>query len=93
MFYSIDGTDNTRLGRYVNDSPRRFANCYTKMIMVDARPHIAIFAGQDLPAGVEIRYDYGGGDLPWRNVSSMVISLVFDDILLTVNIICLEKVV
>ena len=32
-------------------------------------PHILVFAVQDIPAGTEVRYDYGGGGgLPWRKV-------------------------
>jgi len=32
-------------------------------------PHILVFAVQDIPAGTEVRYDYGGGgSLPWRKV-------------------------
>ena len=70
----------------MNDSPRRYANCYTKLIMTGDKPHIAVFAAKDLPACVELRYDYGGGDLPWRNVSALVISLVFYNVLIIYSV-------
>jgi len=67
--FSIDGTDTDRLGRYINDSPRKFANAVTKATVIDTVPHILVFAVQDIPAGTEVRYDYGGGGgLPWRKV-------------------------
>jgi SET domain-containing protein len=52
------------LGHFVNDLPRRLANCYTKVIAMAGRPHVLIFAGKDIAAGDELRYDYGGGDMP-----------------------------
>jgi len=70
---SIDATKfEDRLGRYVNDEPQRTANCRVKTILVDhggvKRPHVVLYAKRDIEKGSEIRYDYGGGDLPWRNV-------------------------
>jgi len=53
----------------VNDSPRKFANCVAKAILVDGKPHIALFALTNIPSGCELRFDYGGGSqLPWRKV-------------------------
>jgi len=66
---SIDGTRSDRLGRYVNDSPRRYANCYPKTVVIDNRQHVIIFAATNISTGMELRYDYGGGDLPWREVN------------------------
>lgn len=68
LCYSIDGSNSTRLGRFVNDLPRRLANCYTKVVPMNGRPHVLIFAGKDITVGEELRYDYGGGDMPWRKV-------------------------
>jgi hypothetical protein len=31
------------------------------------KPHILLFAATDIETGTELRYDYGGGDLPWRS--------------------------
>ena len=53
----------------MNDLPRRLANCYTKVITMDGRPYVLIFAGKDIDPGEELRYDYGGGDMPWRKVN------------------------
>jgi len=35
-------------------------------------PHIVLFAAKELEVGEELRYDYGGGDLPWRINSNWV---------------------
>jgi len=67
---SIDATNVTsRLGRYVNDSPRSYANCHAKPVAIGGIPHILIFASKDIRSGTELRYDYGGY-LPWRTVSN-----------------------
>jgi SET domain-containing protein len=69
--FSIDATDNERLGRFVNDAQKRSqtCNCTTKLLTVENRPHIVLFASKDISVGQEIRYDYGGGTaLPWRKV-------------------------
>lgn len=31
-----------------------------------------MFAGRDIASGDEIRYDYGGGDMPWRKVNYLM---------------------
>jgi len=69
LLYSIDATAVDRLGKFVNDAPRREANCVAKLLMIDSNPHIAIFASRDIEPGEEIDYDYGGKDLPWRKVT------------------------
>ena len=70
MFDSIDATlHDSRLMRFVNDAPRRSANCVTKAILVDGQPHVMLFACCDIEPGDEIVYDYKGGDLWWRQVS------------------------
>lgn len=66
--FSIDATDNMRLGRFVNDAPRKTANCSPKALFVDGKPHVVFFAVKDIKAGEELSFDYGGGPLPWRNV-------------------------
>uniref|UniRef100_A0AAR2L5V7 SET domain-containing protein n=1 Tax=Pygocentrus nattereri TaxID=42514 RepID=A0AAR2L5V7_PYGNA len=49
----------------VNDD-HKHPNCRMKMIEVDGRPHLCLFAIEDIKEGDEITYDYGGGDWPWR---------------------------
>ena len=66
IIYSIDGAiNNGRLPRFVNDAPHKIANASTKLLVVNNVPHIALFATKQLEAGDELRYDYGGGELPW----------------------------
>jgi histone-lysine N-methyltransferase SETD8 len=31
----------------------------TKVVMIQKRPHLVLIAKDDLPAGVELTYDYG----------------------------------
>jgi len=65
----------------VNDLPRRLANCYTKVITMAGRPYVLIFAGKDIDPSEELRYDYGGGDMPWRKVNCLMklfISLILN---------------
>jgi SET domain-containing protein len=69
--FSIDATDNERLGRYINDEPKKSkaCNCIAKTIKINDRHHICLFASRAILCGEEIRYDYGGGSaLPWRKV-------------------------
>ena len=66
---SIDATNSQRLGRFLNDEPKRTANCLAKSYILVGKPRVLFFAARDIRCGEEIRYDYGGGDLPWRKVS------------------------
>lgn len=61
---SIDASNNDRLARYVNDSPKKFANCKPKPVFIGGTLHVVLFATKAVEMGREIRYDYGGGDLP-----------------------------
>lgn len=77
----MDASNNERLGRYVNDAPprSRACNCYVKAAFVNGEPHVLIFAKRMIKAGSEIRYDYGGKDLPWRKVLfSYLVCLMYD---------------
>jgi len=69
--FSIDASTSHehRLGRFVNDSPKRFANCAPKVKFIDGKPRVLLFATKHITVGTEIRYDYAGGNLPWRKVS------------------------
>lgn len=77
IFCSIDASANERLGKFVNDSPRRYANCTAKAMLIDQQPHVLLFACKDIPAGSELRYDYGGGNLTWRKVCQSHVSKQF----------------
>lgn len=68
MCFSIDASNDRYLGRYVNDAPKKQANCVPKPMMICGQPRVVLFALKDIPAGNELRYDYVGGDLPWRKV-------------------------
>ena len=57
-----------RLGRFVNDLPKRQANCTARVVLLENCPHICLFATKLIPVGAELRYDYGGGNLTWRKV-------------------------
>jgi len=36
---------------------------------INGRPRVLLFASKKIAVGTELRYDYGGGSLPWRKVS------------------------
>jgi len=71
MFFSIDGAENSRIARYINDAPKRHANCLPKAVMLEGKPRLLFFASKDIDIDpyTELRYDYGGKNLPWRKVS------------------------
>ncbi|KAM4544087.1 uncharacterized protein V3H82_021889 [Fundulus diaphanus] len=53
------------LGRLVNDghiSP----NAKMKYLTVQGKPHLCLFATQEINKGEEITYNYGDSDWPWR---------------------------
>ncbi|XP_016537083.1 N-lysine methyltransferase KMT5A-A-like [Poecilia formosa] len=53
------------LGRLINDdniSP----NAKMKYLTVQQKPHLCLFATQDINQGKEITYSYGDSDWPWR---------------------------
>ena len=51
----------------INDGTGTSANCAIKVIEIDERPHLCIFATRDILVGEELRYDYGVNNLPWRS--------------------------
>lgn len=56
--YSVDATAETdKLGRLVNHS--RNGNLITKIVEIRSIPHLVLIAKDDIPANVEISYDYG----------------------------------
>lgn len=59
-----------RLGKFVNDSPNKWANAVIKITYIQGNPHLFLYAKKDINPGEEIRYDYGAPGLWWRkNVS------------------------
>lgn len=64
--FSIDAAvENGSLGRLVNDDHVN-PNCRVKKIVADRKPHLVLFALQNIERGDELTYDYGGSDWPWR---------------------------
>lgn len=70
--FSIDATEIETFAKYVNDSPRKFANCTAKSANLDGIPHVLLFAAKDIAIGTELRYDYGGVSMPWRKVCVLI---------------------
>ena len=90
LHFSFDGTFETRLGRYVNDSCQAFVNCKIKSVSVDKSMHLCLFVAVDkIPSGTELRYCYGETGLQWRQVFIFAVSTpdIFElKILLTLDI-------
>jgi len=84
-YFSLDASANERLGRYVNDVANRSKECnsYVKSAFINGKPHLLLLSKKKICAGDEIRYDYGGKDLPWRKVfyCVLVITSVNHDLL------------
>jgi len=68
-FHSIDASFVSGLGRLVNDSLHE-PNCKIKVIHVEEKPHLCLFAMRDIEVHEELRYSYGpkslNDELPWR---------------------------
>lgn len=79
LFFSIDASrDDGSFGRLVNDD-HRHPNCRMKKIDVNGNPHLCLFALNDIKAGEEITYDYGGEDYPWRTQVSCTVHRMAHD--------------
>nr|XP_047130473.1 uncharacterized protein LOC105843290 isoform X3 [Hydra vulgaris] len=67
--FCIDATYSTQAGRYVNDSPFKYANAVMKRYVLNQSSYLALFAIKAINIGTEIRYDYGDDpkEMPWRN--------------------------
>ena len=69
MFYSVDATDESRypfFGRLVNHGKGKEQNCRMRIIDVDGKPYLCLFAIKNIEKGEEILYDYGITDMPWE---------------------------
>lgn len=71
--YCIDATAETnRLGRLINHSKSK-ANCHPKIIEIDSKPYLALFAIDNIKSDEELSYDYGDRNKvaleahPWLN--------------------------
>ena len=53
------------MGKFVNHS-KKHANCKAVKITTENKIKICLFAIKDIPAGVELRYDYGVPGLIWK---------------------------
>jgi len=73
--YSMDSTKLTGdgLGRYVNDAVACETNTKMRVVEIDKRPHLALFATKNILPNEEICYDYGVPDLPWRTKVHFVV--------------------
>ena len=64
----MDATLSSGLGRFVNDSPSKYANCIMKKFCLDGKPNLFLVTKHAINAMEELRYDYGDAskDLGWR---------------------------
>ena len=63
----IDAIESTCIIKYVNDSPKRYANCQMRRIDING-PALGLFAVKEILVGQELRYPYGDDPekLWWR---------------------------
>ena len=67
FIFSIDSTFSGSIVRYINDTPKRYANCKIEKIINQGRPHLILVAKKDIPVNTELRYCYGDTrNLWWR---------------------------
>lgn len=65
IYVSIDAIEEKQLGAFVNDS--RLGNCTMKKISVTGKGiRQCLFATEDIPSGIEIRYNYNDTNMWWR---------------------------
>ena len=55
LHFSVDATFAHGLGRLVNDSPQKDANCVMKRVVIDNVPHLLLYAKDDIQPGDELR--------------------------------------
>uniref|UniRef100_A0A3B5AKE8 SET domain-containing protein n=1 Tax=Stegastes partitus TaxID=144197 RepID=A0A3B5AKE8_9TELE len=54
------------LGRLVNDN-HTSPNCEVRKVACEGKPHLCLFAVEEISPGEEITYDYGDASYPWRS--------------------------
>lgn len=47
-----------------------------KRIDVNGKPHLCLFAVDDIQEGEELTYDYGGEDCPWRTQVREILKII-----------------
>ena len=69
LFFSVDATEATSLGRYVNDAPEKLANSRPRKIFIEGHkyPSLCLYATKTIEINDEITYDYNVKGLPWRD--------------------------
>ncbi|XP_071853449.1 uncharacterized protein [Apostichopus japonicus] len=69
--YCIDATEEPtcgpKLGRLVNHGEKREVNVKLHIIQVSGEPALCLFASRNIERGEELLYNYGVGNLPWKN--------------------------
>ncbi|XP_041800876.1 N-lysine methyltransferase KMT5A-A-like [Chelmon rostratus] len=64
--WCIDASrEDGSLGRLVNDA-HKSPNCKMKKLTVQGKPHLCLFAIENIQADSEITYNYGESQWPWR---------------------------
>ncbi|XP_065671733.1 uncharacterized protein LOC136089609 [Hydra vulgaris] len=76
--YCIDGTEDTNLGVFVNDS--KAGNCAMHIKVFGNMPHLCLYALKDIEKGTELRYNYNSVNLWWRKLKSTRESFKIDDL-------------
>ena len=62
---SIDGTNASQYGAFVNDSP--YGNCVMKKVeLLNGSKRLCLFAVSPILPNTELRYNYGDKSLWWR---------------------------
>lgn len=74
--FSIDATNSSKLGMYVNDSP--LPNCSMKLKSLNGVPYLCLYALSDIPAKEELRYNYGAPNMWWRKKVSKLGSFLYN---------------
>ncbi|XP_057300018.1 uncharacterized protein LOC130630515 isoform X2 [Hydractinia symbiolongicarpus] len=67
----VDATKNNRLGKFVNDSQKSYANSVMKVKTFGGKPFLCLYALKTIEKGSEIRYSYGEtSGLTWRKMAN-----------------------
>ena len=74
--YSVDGGNAEAIGKYINDSPKRYSNCYVRPERIYGVLKLCIYALKVIKNGEELRYDYKMADSPWRKLVIKVNNLI-----------------
>ncbi|XP_069033055.1 uncharacterized protein [Embiotoca jacksoni] len=68
--WSVDASkEDGTLGRLVNDD-HRSPNCEMRKVVCEGKPHLCLFAVEEISPGEEITYNYGESFYPWRSTVS-----------------------